>query len=145
MTNPTSARRAPAAARSDMSLSRARRRRLARALPAGIALIACLLLAAAAAVDGQAAAVVLALWVGVLVVLGLRLSEPPARRPARPSRPSRPLPSALMPAGLRLRTNRRPVLVLAELDEHGDLGPTQTFPVVASDAAIAVLDSRPRG
>jgi uncharacterized protein (DUF58 family) len=142
MTNPTSARRAPAAARSDTSLSRARRRRLARALPAGVALIACLLLAAAAAVDGQGAAVVLALWVGVLVVVGLRLSEPPARRPARVSRPR---PSALVPAGLRLRTNRRPVLVLAELDEHGDLGSTQTLPVVASEAAIAVLDSRPRG
>jgi hypothetical protein len=142
MTNPTSASRAPAAARSDTSLSRARRRRLARAIPAGVGLMACLLLAVAAAADGQAAAVVLALWVGVLVVLGLRLSEPPAKRPARVSRPR---PSALMPAGLRLRTNRRPVLVLAELDEHGDLGSTQTLPVVASEAAIAVLDSRPRG
>src|SRR3954454_7532746 len=139
MTNPTSARRAPAAARSDMSLSRARRRRLARALPAGVALIACLLLAAAAAVDGQAAAVVLALWVAVLVVVGLRLSEPPARVS------SRPRPSALVPAALRLRTNRRPVLMLAELDEHGGLGSTRTLPVVASEAAIAVLDSRPRG
>src|SRR4051812_34480216 len=118
MTNPTSASRAPAAARSDTSLSRARRRRLVRAIPAGVGLMACLLLAAAAAVDGQAAAVVLALWVGVLVVVGLRLSEPPASRPARPVRPR---PSALVPAGLRLRTNRRPVLVLAELDEHGDL------------------------
>jgi uncharacterized protein (DUF58 family) len=142
MTNPTSARRAPAAARSDTSLNRARRRRLARAIPAGVGLIACLLLAAAAAVDGQAAAVVLALWVGVLVVVGLRLSEPPAARPARASRPR---PAALVPASLRLRTNRRPVLVLAELDEHGGLGSTQTLPVVASEAAIAVLDSRPRG
>src|SRR4051812_14772265 len=98
MTNPTSARRAPAVARSDTSLARARRRRIARALPAGVALIACLLLAAAAAVDGQAAAVGLALWVGVLVVVGLRLSEPPAARPARASRPR---PAALVPAALR--------------------------------------------
>ena len=142
MTNPTSARRAPAAARSDTSLARARRRRLARAIPAGVGLMACLLLAVAAAADGQAAAVVLALWVGVLVVLGLRLSEPPATRSVRASRPR---PAALVPASLRIRSNRRPVLVLAELDEHGDLGSTQTLPVVASDAAIAVLDSRPRG
>jgi len=141
MTNPTSARRAPAADRPETSLIR-RRRRLARAIPAGVGLAACLLLAAAAAADGQAAPVVLALWVGVLVVVGLRLSEPPANRPARASRAR---PHALVPAGLRLRTNRRPVLVLAELDEHGDLGSTRTLPVVASEAAIAVLDSRPRG
>jgi len=144
MTNPTSARRAPAADRADTSLIRARRRRIARAIPAGVGLAACLLLAAAAAADGQAAAAVLALWVGVLVIVGLRLSEPPANRPARASRP-RPRPAALVPAGLRLRTNRRPVLVLADLDENGDLGSTRTLPVVASEAAIAVLDSRPRG
>jgi hypothetical protein len=142
MTNPTSARRAPAADRADTSLIRARRRRIARAIPAGVGLAACLLLAAAAAADGQAAAAVLALWVGVLVIVGLRLSEPPANRPARASRPR---PAALGPAGLRLRTNRRPVLVLADLDENGDLGSTRTLPVVASEAAIAVLDSRPRG
>ena len=142
MTNPTSARRAPAADHPDTSLIRARRRRIARAIPAGVGLAACLLLAAAAAVDGQAAAVVLALWVGVLVIVGLRLSEPPAKRPARAPRPR---PAALVPAGLRLRTNRRPVLVLADLDENGDLGSTRTLPVVASEAAIAMLDSRPRG
>ena len=142
MTNPTRARRAPAADGADTSLIRARRRRIARAIPAGVGLAACLLLAAAAAVDGQAAAAVLALWVGVLVIVGLRLSEPPANRPARASRPR---PAALVPAGLRLRTNRRPVLVLADLDENGDLGSTRTLPVVASEAAIAVLDSRPRG
>jgi hypothetical protein len=142
MTNPTRARRAPAADRADTSLIRARRRRIARAIPAGVGLAACLLLAAAAAADGQAAAAVLALWVGVLVIVGLRLSEPPANRPARASRPR---PAALVPAGLRLRTNRRPVLVLAELDENGDLGSTRTLPVVASEASIAVLDSRPRG
>jgi hypothetical protein len=109
--------------------------------------MACLLLAAAAAVDGQAAALVLALWVGALVVLGLRLSEPPGDRAPRPGpeRPARPRPAALVPAALRLRTNRRPVLVLADLDENGDLGSSKTLPVVASEAAIAVLDSRPRG
>jgi hypothetical protein len=131
MTNPTSARGAPAVRRSDTSRDRARRRQLARVLPAGIAVSACVLLAAAAAVDGQAAALVLALWVGLLVVVGLRLSEPPAK----PKRSS----------GLRARGNRRPVLVLSELDENGELGATRTLPVVASDVAIAVLDSRPRG
>ena len=130
MTNPTSARRAPAADRSTASRVRARHRRLTRVIPAGVAVLACLLLAAAAAVDGQAAALVLALWVGLLVVVGLRLSEPPARHVA---------PS------LRPRTNRRPVLVLSELDENGDLGATRTLPVVPSETAIAVLDSRPRG
>jgi hypothetical protein len=131
MTNPTSARRAPAADRLTASRSRTRRRRLTRAFPAAAGAIACLLLAAAAAVDGQAAALVLALWVGLLVVVGLRLSEPPARS---------------VPAGLRLRaTSLRPVLVLSELDENGGLGATRTLPVVASDEAIAVLDARPRG
>ena len=142
MTNPASARRAPAADRPTASLTRSRRRRIARAIPAGVAVMACLLLAAAAAADGQAAALVLALWVALLVVVGLRLSEPPA---SRPKRAARPRPAALVPAALRLRTNRRPVLVLAELDENGGLGSTQTLPVVASEAAIAVLDSRPRG
>jgi hypothetical protein len=130
MTNPISARGAPAAALADTSRSRSRRSRIARVLPAGAAVSGCLLLAAAAAVDGQAAALVLALWVGLLVVIGLRLSEPPATRKA---------------TGLRLRPNRRPVLVLSELDENGGLGTTRTLPVVASEAAIAVLDSRPRG
>jgi hypothetical protein len=134
MINPTSARRAPAAERPTASRTRTRLR-IARAIPAAIGLLACLLLATAAAADGQAAAVVLALWVGILVVVGLRLSEPPESR--------RPAPK--MPAALRLRTNRRPVLVIAELDENGDLGQTRTLPVVASEAAIAVLDSRPRG
>jgi hypothetical protein len=130
MTNPTSARGAPAAGRSDTSRTRARRSRIARVLPVGAAVCACLLLAAAAAVDGQAAALVLALWVGLLVVVGVRLSEPPETRRAR---------------GLGLRSNRRPVLVLSELDEKGGLGATRTLPVVASETAIAVLDSRPRG
>src|SRR5215218_6162019 len=131
MTNPTGARRAPAADRLTASRTRFRDRSLARVLPAGVAIVACLLLAAAAAVDGQAAALVLALWVGLLVVVGLRLSEPPA--------------ASRKATALRLRASRRPVLVLAELDENGGLGSTRTLPVVASDAAIAVLDSRPRG
>ena len=134
MTNPTSARRAPAADRDKTPLSSAERRRIyARVLPAGAALIACLLLAAAAAVDGQAAALVLALWVGVLVIVGIRLSEPAARK--RPA----------VRVARRLRAARRPVLVLADLDELGRLGASRTLPVVASDAAIAVLDARPRG
>ena len=136
MTNPTSARRAPAVDSPHTSRTRSRRSTLARMLPAGAALAACLLLAAAAAVDGQAAALVLALWVGILVVVGLRMSEPPLRK-ARSS--------ARVSAGLRLRTNRRPVLVLADLDENGGLGSTRTLPVVLSEASIAILDSRPRG
>ena len=135
MTNPTSARRAPAVDRPTASRNRSRNLRIARALPAGVGVMACLLLAGAAAVDGQAAAMVLALWVGMLVIVGLRLSEPSARK-GQGSR---------IPTSLRLRANRRPVLVLAHLDENGGLGATRTLPVVASEAAIAVLDSRPRG
>lgn len=128
MTNPASTRRAPAAHRQDRSRERPRRLRLARLLPAGSALVACLVLAAAAAVDGRHAALVLALWVAVLVVMGLRLSEPAGRR--------RPAGTAIV---------RRPVLVLAKLSEDGELGATRTLPVVASPEAIATLDSRPRG
>ena len=134
MTNPTSARRATAADRHPAAQTTSRRRILARVLPAGVALVACLLLAAAAAADGQAAALVLALWVAVLVIVGIRLSEP-----AKPSKASR------ISTTLRMRAARRPVLVLAELDECGRVGPARTLPVVASDAAIAVLDARPRG
>jgi hypothetical protein len=128
MSNPASARRAPAP---DHSLSRTSsppRRRLARALPAGTALAACLLLGAAAAVDGRAAALVLAVWVAALVVVGMRLSEP--RRRSAPAAP---------------RIVRRPVLMLAEMTEDGAIGATRTLPVVASAEAIAVLDSRPHG
>jgi hypothetical protein len=130
MRNPPSARGAHAVGPSLASRRPSRRSRITRVLPVGAALSACLLLAAAAAVDGQAAALVLALWVGLLVVVGVHLSESPETRKAR---------------GLRLRTNRRPVLVLSELDENGGLGATRTLPVVASETAIAVLDSRPRG
>jgi hypothetical protein len=133
VTNPTSARRAAAADLDESARRRARRGPLARVLPAGVALVACLLLAAAAAVDGQAAALVLALWVGVLVIAGIRLSEPAGKR--------RPTPRL----AVRLGSARRPVLILAELSPVGELGSSRTLPVVASDAAIAVLDARPRG
>lgn len=138
MTNPTRARRAFPADLDSPLRPNPRRRRLSRALPAGAALIASALLAAAAAVDGQAAALVLALWVAVLVVLGMKLSEPApdtargrARTAARTKR--------------RMRAARRPVLMLGEIDETGAVGASRTLPVVASDAAIAVLDARPRG
>jgi hypothetical protein len=129
MTNPASARRAPAPETSAAVTTEPRRRRIARALPIGTALIAASLLAAAAAVDGRAAALVLAIWVAALVIVGMRLSEPPKKRMS--SRSSRIV--------------RRPVLVLAELSEEGEIGPTMTLPVVASAEAIAVLDARPRG
>ena len=130
MTNPASTRRAPAPGPSPIPSARPARRRLARALPAGTALIASVLLAAAAAVDGRAAALVLAAWVAALVVIGMRLSEPSEKRSA----------PAVSP-----RIVRRPVLVLAQLSEDGVLGSTQTLPVVASPEAIAVLDARPAG
>ena len=133
MTNPTSARRAAAADTHRSARPRAPRSPLARVLPAGIAIIACLLLAAVAAADGQAAALVLSLWVGVLVIAGIRLSEP-SGSPRRARRIKLPL-----------RATRRPVLVLAELSAVGEIGSEQSLPVVRSDAAIAVLKSRPRG
>lgn len=133
MTNPASARRAPAPDPSLVRTAKPQRRRIARALPAGTALIACVLLAAAAAVDGRAAALVLACWVAALVVVGMRLSEP-SRRPV-----------VRRPVALSPRIVRRPVLVLAELSGDGEIGASMTLPVVASPEAIAVLDSRPRG
>ena len=133
MTNPASARRAPAPDPSLAVTTTPRRRRIARALPIGTALIACLLLAAAAAVDGRAAALVLTFWVAALVIVGMRLSEPPRKRTATRTRTRSP------------KIVRRPVLMLAELSEEGEIGPTMTLPVVASPEAIAVLDARPRG
>lgn len=128
MTNPASARRAPAPDTPRTRTPTHPRRRIARALPVGTVLIACVLLAAAAAVDGRAAALILAVWVAALVVVGVRLSEP--RLPPRTG-------------GSRIV--RRPVLVLAELSGDGELGASATLPVVASPEAIAVLDSRPTG
>lgn len=132
--NPTSADRARVANRHDTLPPRGRRA-LARVLPAGTALVACLVLGAAAAVDGQVAALVLALWVGVLVVAGLRLSAPAVRR--RSDRRAS--------ASRRMHAARCPVLILADLNEAGEIGASRTLPVIASDAAIAVLDARPRG
>ena len=128
MTNPASTRRAPAPDPFPFPTDAPRRRRLARALPLGTALLASVLLATAAAVDGRAAALVLALWVAVLVVVGTRLSQPALRTRS-------PGP----------RVVRRPVLVLANLSGDGALGATRTLPVVASPEAIAVIDSRPSG
>ena len=133
MTNPASARRAPALDQSLVRTPKPHHRRIARALPVGTALIACVLLAAAAAVDGRAAALVLACWVAALVVVGMRLSEP-SRRPV-----------LRRPASRSTRIVRRPVLVLAELSEGGEIGASMTLPVIASPEAIAVLDSRPSG
>ena len=141
MTNPTSARRAAATDLDDAPRAPTRRRPLARVLSAGVALAACLLLAAVAAAEGQAAPLILALWVGVLMIAGTKLSRPVARpAPARPAKaPSR------VSTTLRMRAARRPVLMLAELDAAGNVGATRTHPIVASDAAIAVIDARPRG
>lgn len=128
MTNPASTRRVPASDPQPRPRVKSRRLRMARALPVGAALAACLLLAVAAAADAQVTALVLALWVGVLAVVGLRVSRP-----------------AASPAPAATGIVRRPVLVLAELRRDGQLGATCTLPVVASPEAIAVLDSRPRG
>ena len=128
MSNPPSTRRPPAIDAAPSTTATPRRRWIARALPAGTALIACVLLATAAAADGRAAALILAVWVAALVVVGMRLSAP-SREPVAPPAP----------------IVRRPVLVLSKLSQDGSLGATQTLPVVASPAAIAVLDSRPCG
>ena len=133
MSNPTSAHRAPAVGRSHTFRTRARRSRIAHAVPAGLGVLACLLLGAVAAADGQVAALVLAVWVALLVVVGVRLSEPPASRPGG------------VPSAWHLRTNRSPVLVRADRDENGGLGVSRTLPVVATATAVAVLDARPRG
>ena len=128
MSNPASTRRPPALDAAPIITAAPRRRWIARALPAGTALIACVLLAIAAAADARAGALILAVWVAALVVFGLRLSSP-RRESATPPAP----------------IVRRPVLMLAKLSESGEIGATQTLPVVASPSAIAVLDSRPCG
>ena len=122
MTNPAGTRRAPARAVTPTRDRRSQRRALARALPVGSCLAACLLLAAAAAADGRAAVLVLAVWVALLVVVGMWLTVPRGGR-----------------------APQRPVLVIAELDEDGEVGPTHHLPLVATPAAAAVLRSRPRG
>ena len=134
MSQPTSDRRLPAVETLESSLPATRRRGARRALFAATGLIAFLLLAVAVAAEGQPAVLILAAWAGVLVVAGLRLS---ALVPVSGGKPLR--------ATRRLRAARRPVLILAELNERGELGASRTLPIVDSDAAIAVLDARPRG
>ena len=122
MTNPGSTTRAPARAGAQTDAARAQRRRMARALPLGSALAACLLLGAAAAVDGGAAILVLAGWVVLLAVAGVWLTTPRDDRPA----------------GL-------PELVLADIDEDGELGEARHVRLLQSPAAALVLSTRPRG
>ena len=122
MTNPAGTDRAPARTTTRTTHTRAQHRALARALPVGSCLAACLLLAAAAAVDGRGAALVLAVWVALLVVVGMWMTVPRSGR-----------------------APQRPILVIAALDEDGDLGPTRRQPHVATPAAASVLRSRPRG
>jgi hypothetical protein len=88
----------------------------------GSGLIACLLLGAAAAVDGRAAALVLVAWVALLIVVGMRLTASGHRRTARP-----------------------PELTLAALDEDGGIGQPQVLRLVETPAASAVVRMRPRG
>jgi hypothetical protein len=122
MTNPTSTSRAPTRAGTTTTRDRSRRRGIARALPIGACLAACLLLAAAAVADGQAAPLVLAGWVALLVVAGLWMTVP--RGPSVP---------------------RRPMLTLAEFDEDGQVGESRALPVQPTRAALRVLQARPRG
>jgi hypothetical protein len=121
MTNPASTRRVPARTGVTTPHTRIRRSRLARLLPIGVCLIACILLGASAAVEGQGAALVLVLWVAVLVGAGMWLTVPRGRR----------LPE--------------PVLVLADLDGDGELIDERRVRVVATPAAMATLRARPRG
>jgi hypothetical protein len=95
---------------------------MARLLPVGVCLGACVLLVAAASVDGGVAVLVLAVWVALLVVVGLRLTSPGVETPAP-----------------------RPELLLAELDEDGEIGEVMTLPVVATPSAAYALHARPRG
>src|SRR4051812_31786332 len=98
MTNPASTRNVPRDDRTPTPRRRTRRGTMARLLPVGVSLGACVLLAAAAAVDGGVAVLVLAVWVALLVVIGLRLTTPQVEAPAP-----------------------RPELLLAELHEDGEV------------------------
>jgi multisubunit Na+/H+ antiporter MnhB subunit len=122
MTNPASTRNAPRRDRTTTSGRRTRRRTLARLLPVGVCLGACVLLSAAAAVDGGVAALVLAAWVALLVAVGLRLTTVEVDVPAP-----------------------RPELLLAEFDDDGEIGEATARPVVATPSAAYVLHARPRG
>jgi hypothetical protein len=123
MTNRASSARPLPADRSRAPRAQVRRRRLARLMPAASCILACLLLTVAATVDGAAAALVLGGWLVLLLIVGLRLTAP--RRAAT--------------------SVKRPVLVIAALDERGDVGDAQMLPVVATAAATATLRNRPRG
>jgi hypothetical protein len=122
MNNPPSTS-TPLADRTPAPRRNARRGLLGRALPAVSCLIACVLLGAAAAADGGAAVLVLAGWVAVLVIVGLRVTGGRDERPAGP-----------------------PELVLAALGHDGEVGPVeQSLLLVPTSAARAVLRARPRG
>ena len=122
MTNPASTTRVPARAGAHTHAARAQRRRMARALPLGSGFAACLLIGAAAAVDGGAAILVLAGWVVLLAIAGVWLTMP---REGRPS--------------------GRAELFLADLDEDGGLGEPRHLRLVQSPAAALVVSTRPRG
>jgi hypothetical protein len=122
MSNPPSTQNAPRRDRTSTPRRRMRRRTMTRLLPAGVCLGACLLLTAAAAVDGGVAALVLAVWVAVLVAVGLRLTTAEVEVPAP-----------------------RPELVLGEFDEDGEIGGVTALPVVATPSAAYALHARPRG
>src|SRR3954447_10239915 len=122
MPNPLSTRNAPRGGLTATPRRRTRRRTMARLLPVGVCLAACVLLAAAAAVDGGVAVLVLAVWVALLVVLGLRLTMPAVEAPAP-----------------------RPGLLLAELHEDGEVGDVTALPVVSTPSAAYALHARPRG
>jgi multisubunit Na+/H+ antiporter MnhB subunit len=122
MTNPASTQNAPRGDSTTTPRRRTRSRTVARLLPAGICLAACLLLAVAAAADGALAVLVLAAWVSVLVMVGLRLTASDAEA-----------------------TAPRPELLLAEFDEDGEIGVATALPVVATPSAAYALHARPRG
>jgi hypothetical protein len=105
-----------------MPRRRTRRRTIARLLPVGVSLVACVLLATAAAASGAVAVVVLAAWVALLVMVGLRLTATEVEAAAP-----------------------RPELLLAELDEDGEIGDVTALPVVATPSAAYALHARPRG
>ncbi|MEA2480799.1 MAG: hypothetical protein QOJ07_2721 [Thermoleophilaceae bacterium] len=96
------------------------RRRLARRMPLAVALVTCVLLACAAAVNGEIEAAVLAAWVAGVAVLGWR--------------------------GTRPRRSRRVTLVLGTLTVAGEVeGGGDVLHVVPSRRAVRVLRARPRG
>jgi hypothetical protein len=120
--NSASTRNAPSGDQTTIPRRRTSRRTIARLLPVGVCLTACALLGAAAAAEGALAVLVLAAWVAVLVMVGLRLTAP-QREPPAP----------------------RPELLLAGLDGDGEIGDVTALPVVATPSAAYALHARPRG